>query len=292
MRRVTGEDLEELTGSLNGQLEAEIEPDEIYKRALVEGTLNKQTKEEIKQAVERAQKAYEIATTSLFRDCSSYSFDSYKKSLASPVSLGDLEDFTLKLLSRERRQVQRKDGTLEFLTPESLKKQGVKERYVNATFDRSRAIRHSELDFLAIGHEFVDSMLRYIGGYDFGGHTAVRYLTAPWIRQATSALQFNFTVRARVQRGDGTEYLFDLYTVVVGPDGEIDDRLSEVAAGAYSVEPRSTVSVTMRPTPATVESAFQTAKAHLESKVNLWDWDEDVDLLGIAQIVVMPSSVV
>ena len=40
---MTGEDPEELIASLNWQLEAEIDPDEIYKRALVEGTLNKQT---------------------------------------------------------------------------------------------------------------------------------------------------------------------------------------------------------------------------------------------------------
>src|SRR6266568_6624418 len=52
--KVTGEDAEELIASLNGQLEAEeIAPDQIYKKALVEGTLNKQSKEEIRQAVER-----------------------------------------------------------------------------------------------------------------------------------------------------------------------------------------------------------------------------------------------
>ena len=50
-QQVTGEDAEELVASLNGQLETEIEPDAIYKRALVEGTLNKQTKEEIQDAV-------------------------------------------------------------------------------------------------------------------------------------------------------------------------------------------------------------------------------------------------
>jgi SNF2 family DNA or RNA helicase len=78
---VTGEDPEELIASLNGQLEAEIDPDEIYTRALVEGTLNKQTKDEIQAAVKRAQQAYQIATQSLFRDVSSYSFDKYEKEL-------------------------------------------------------------------------------------------------------------------------------------------------------------------------------------------------------------------
>ena len=87
----------------------------------MDGTLNKQTKEEIQAAIRRAQEAFEIATQSLFKDASSYSFDSYQKALASPVNLKDLEDFTLKFLARERRQVQRKDGFYEFLTPEAMK---------------------------------------------------------------------------------------------------------------------------------------------------------------------------
>ena len=70
--KVTGEDPEEIMGSLNGQLESEIDPTEIYKRALVEGNLNKQTQKEIDEAVKRAKHAYEIATQSLFRDFSSY----------------------------------------------------------------------------------------------------------------------------------------------------------------------------------------------------------------------------
>src|SRR3989449_389603 len=176
LSKVTGEDPEELIASLNGQLEAEIDPEEIYKRALVEGTLNKQSKEEIRQAVERAEEAYRIATTSLFKDISSYSFDSYQKDLASPVGLKDLEEFTLAFLSRERRQVQRKDGFLEFLTPEVLLREGLSERYKAVTFDRAAAIRNPQADFFAIGHPFVDAMLLYIGNYDFGGHTAARLI--------------------------------------------------------------------------------------------------------------------
>ena len=98
LQQLTGENPEELIASLNWQLETEIDPDDIYTRALVDGTLNKQTKEEIQAAVRRAQEAFEIATQSLFKDASSYSFDSYQKALASPVNLKDLEDFTLKFL--------------------------------------------------------------------------------------------------------------------------------------------------------------------------------------------------
>ena len=236
LQQVTGENPDDLIASLNWQLETEIDPDEIYKQALVDGTLNKQTKEEIQAAVKRAQEAFEIATQSLFKDASSYSFDSYQKALASPVSLKDLEDFTLKFLARERRQVQRKDVFYEFLTPEAMKEYGLDERYRMATFDRATAIRNSQADFLALGHPFIDAMLRRVGDYSFGGHNAVRVIRANGNGSAApqAGYQFNFTVRSRVQREDGDEYLFDMHTVVVLPDGSIDPELSSLAASRYS----------------------------------------------------------
>jgi len=294
--KVTGEDAEELIASLNGQLEAdEIAPDEIYKKALVEGTLNKQSKEEIRQAVERAQEAYQIATTSLFRDTSSYSFDSYKRELASPVGLKDLEEFTLKLLAKERRQVQRKDGFLEFLTPESLRSKDLPERYKMATFDRPTAIRNAQAEFLAIGHPFVDAMLRYIGEYEFGGQTAVRIVRTPEVISGESATgyQFNFTVRRRVAREDGDEYLFDMNTIVVNAEGGVDEKLSGVAAKKYSCEEvdDSNGAAALRGLGRlSIDQAFEIARAHLQERTLLWDWDEDVDLIGVAKVVFLPAN--
>jgi len=294
--KVTGEDAEELIASLNGQLEAdEIAPDEIYKKALVEGTLNKQSKEEIRQAVERAQEAYQIATTSLFRDTSSYSFDSYKRELASPVGLKDLEEFTLKLLAKERRQVQRKDGFLEFLTPESLRSKDLPERYKMATFDRPTAIRNAQAEFLAIGHPFVDAMLRYIGEYEFGGQTAVRVIRTPEVvsGESLAGYQFNFTVRRRVAREDGDEYLFDMNTIVVNAEGEAMEELSRIAAREYSCEDAddSNVAAALRGLDRlSIDQAFEIAKARLQEKTSLWDWDEDVDLIGVAKVVFLPST--
>jgi superfamily II DNA or RNA helicase len=296
LSKVTGEDAEELIASLNGQLEAdEIAPDEIYKKALVEGTLNKQSKEEIRQAVERAQEAYQIATTSLFRDTSSYSFDSYKRELASPVGLKDLEEFTLRLLVKERRQVQRKDGFLEFLTPESLRSKDLPERYKMATFDRPTAIRNSQAEFLAIGHPFVDAMLRYIGEYEFGGQTSVRTIRTAAVRSGESlaGYQFNFTVRRRVAREDGDEYLFDLHTIVVNAEGGVEEEFSGIAASEYSCEDAddSNAEAALRGLDRlSIEQAFEIAKAHLQEKIRLWDWDEDVDLIGVAKVIFLPAS--
>ncbi len=295
LQQVTGEDPEELIASLNWQLETEIEPDEIYKRALVEGTLNKQTKEEIQEAVRRAQKAFEIATQSLFKDVSSYSFDSYQKALASPVSLKDLEDFTLKFLARERRQVQRKDGFYEFLTPEGMKETGLEERYRMVTFDRATAIRNSQAEFLALGHPFIDAMFRRVGDYSFGGHTTARLIRADGFDLAApkAGYQFNFTVRSRVQREDGDEYLFDLHTFVVLADGTIQARLAEMAARQFSEQgdPPATASSTLHQLESLgLDNAHQLAKAALEKQAEFWDWDEDVELIGVAKVVALPSE--
>jgi len=295
LQQVTGENPEDLIASLNWQLETEIDPDEIYKRALVDGTLNKQTKEEIQAAVRRAQEAFEIATQSLFKDASSYSFDSYQKALASPVSLKDLEDFTLKFLARERRQVQRKDGFYEFLTPEAMKESGLDERYRRATFDRATAIRDSQADFLALGHPFIDSMLRHVGDYSFGGHNAVRVIAGNGLGSVApqAGYQFNFIVRSRVQREDGDEYLFDLHTVVVLPDGSIDAELSSLAASRYSdsesLSPQIERALDLLGK-TDVEEAYQHAKNYVEQNAQLWDWDEDVELIGVARVVTLSTS--
>jgi superfamily II DNA or RNA helicase len=295
LQQVTGEDPEELVASLNWELETEIEPDEIYKRTLVEGTLNKQTKEEIQEAVRRAQKAYEIATQSLFRDVSSYSFDSYQKALASPVSLKDLEDFTLRFLARERRQVQRKDGFYEFLTPEEMKGNGLDERYRMVTFDRATAIRNSQAEFLALGHPFIDAMLRRVGDYSFGGHTTVRLIRANGFDFAApkAGYQFNFTVRSRVRRDDGDEYLFNLHSIVVLADGSLDDKLAEAACSTCSLEgmmPAAAVSALSELESLDHDKAFQLAKSAIERRAEFWDWDEDVELIGVAKVVALPSE--
>jgi len=295
LRQVTGEDPEELIASLNGQLEAEIEPDKIYTLALVEGTLNKQSKEKIQEAVRCAQKAYEIATQSLFKDVSSYSFDDYRKDLASPVGLRDLEGFTLKYLARERRQVQRKDGFYEFLSPERLLESKLPERYKTVTFDRGVAIRNPQAEFFALGHPLVDAMLQQVGDYSSGGHTAVRVIEAPELQpgEVRTGLQFNFIVRSRVQREDGDEYLFDFHAIVVRADGAVDDQLALWAASRYSKEGP--------PSPQTqrlardleglqFDRAYELARQQLEAQVRLWDWEEDVELIGVAKVAAIPTQ--
>ncbi|HXZ30787.1 MAG TPA: hypothetical protein VEH30_00785 [Terriglobales bacterium] len=146
---------------------------------------------------------------------------------------------------------------------------------------------------MALGHPFVDAMFRRVGDHSFGGHAAVRVIQADGFDSATpkAGYQFNFTVRSRVQREDGDEYLFELYTIVVLPDGALDERLAELAAREFCLQeiPGGVPLEALRQLDSLdPDSAYQLAKAALEKRAQFWDWDEDVDLIGIAKLVVMP----
>jgi superfamily II DNA or RNA helicase len=276
--KVTGEDPEEIKGTLSGQLESEIDPSKIYQRALVEGNLNKQTQKEIAEAVERAKRAYEIATRSLFRDVSSYSFDKYQRELASDLSLADLQRFSERFLAKERRQLQRKDRFLEFLVPDVLRPWGLPERYRVATFERELAIRRTDAEFLALGHPFVDALLEYVGSYDFGGLCAIRYIR-DLKRAGQSGYLFVFVVRQRIAREDSDECLFRFEPVFVRADGQIDE---EAIGSAVTQE-----SVQGGPPPARLpdsEDAFRTARKYLEEKAGIWEWVDDVEFLAMSWV--------
>ncbi|HJP92339.1 MAG TPA: helicase-related protein [Pyrinomonadaceae bacterium] len=276
--QVTGEDPEDIKATLNGQLEEEINPTEIYRRAFVEGDLNKQTQKEIAEAVLRAKRAYEIATQSLFRDVSSYSFDNYRKELASELTLTDLSRFTERFLAKHRRQLQQRDSFLEFLVPEVLKQIGLPERYKNVTFNRQLAIKRSDAEFLALGHPFVDGMLSYAGSYDFGGLTTIRHIQSPKLAERSGYL-FTFVARQRITRDGGDECLFQFEPVFVNRDGWVDNEALETAVTATAIEADMTKCIPPDPV-----DAFETARTHLENKLALWDWIDDVEFLGMSWV--------
>jgi ERCC4-related helicase len=278
LAQVTGEDPEEIKGALNGQLEAEIDPTKIYRRALVEGDLNKQTQKEIAEAVQRAKKAYEIATKSLFRDVSSYSFDNYRRELASDLTLNDLRCFSERFLSKHRRQLQQRDSFLEFLVPDVLKSFGLPERYRNTTFDRQLAIRRTDAEFLALGHPFVDAMLSYAGSYDSGGLTAIRHIPSSALI-GRSGFLFLFVIRRRITREDGDECLFQFQPVFVTAEGDIDNEALAPAVTGLAVE-----NLAPKCTPPSASVAFAAAKGHVEQEIGLWDWIDDVEFLGLSWV--------
>jgi len=265
-------------GTLNGQLESEINPSKIYQRAVVDGTLNKQSQKEIAEAVERAKRAYEIATQSLFRDVSSYSFDNYRREIATDLTLGDLQQFFETFLTMHRRQIQRKGSFFEFLVPDSLKAKGLPERYHTATFDRELAIRRTDAEFMALGHPFIDAMLAYVGSYDFGGLTAIREIKAPEMVSVDGFL-FIFVIRHRMAREDGDEYLFELAPVFSTAEGKVNETALDFAMRYTTGSAASAVN------PPDPSIAFQAVKKHLEQKAGIWDWDEDVEFIGLSWVV-------
>ena len=278
LAHVTGENPEEIKGTLNGQLESEIDPAKVYKRALVEGNLNKQTQQEIAEAVQRAKRAYEIATQSLFRDVSSYSFDNYRRELASDLTLADLHRFSERFLTNHRRQLQTKGGFLEFIVPDVLKTFGLPERYREATFDRDLAIKRSDAQFLAIGHPFVDAALTYVGSYDFGGLAAIRHIQEPSLAGQSGYL-FVFIIRKRVSLEHGDECLFEFSPVFITADGQPDEKALSAAVTRQATETSAKVAA-----PPDAARFFELAKRNLEERLGLWDWDDDVEFIGLSWV--------
>lgn len=276
--KVTGEDPEDIKGTLNGQLESEIDPARIYQRVLVEGNLNKETQKEIQEAVTRARRAYEIATQSLFRDASSYSFDNYRRELATNLTLADLQEFTEQFLSRNRRQMQKKADFVDFIVPDVLKAFGLPERYRLATFDRQTAIKRPDAHFMAIGHAFVDAMLEHVGSYDFGGLAAIRQISSREFAGQSGYL-FIFVVRQRITREDGDECLFRFVPVFVNAQGRVDESVVSAAVAHPAAEgPEKTVP------PPDPHASFETAKKWLEQSADIWDWADDVEFVGLSWI--------
>jgi hypothetical protein len=276
--RVTQQDPEELYGALGAQVECEARPEEIYRRAIVEGDLNPQSKKEIEEAVNRARLAYEIATTSLFRDTSAFSFDRYQRELASKLTLDDLCRFTEQYLRQNSRAPQWREGRVSFKTPEALRSGGLPERVTDATFDRETAIREPGVHFLAMGDLFVDVMLLHAGSPASGGYSARRRIEAPDLKGRRGA-QFNFLVRSQVPRSEGDEYLFDFCCVVIGPDYCVDEELAAASEQCWSRNDSSPAHLAWN-----WDRAFGVARDWLEARVKLWDWDEEVLLLNVAEV--------
>ncbi|HUL00266.1 MAG TPA: helicase-related protein [Nitrospirota bacterium] len=284
LAHITGENPDDIKGTLNGQLESEIDPAKIYKRALVEGNLNKQTQQEIADAVERAKRAFEIATQSLFRDVSSYSFDNYRRELASELTLNDLQRFTERFLAKHHRQLQHKGDFLEFLVPDILKQYELPERYREGTFDRALAIKRNDAQFLALGHPFIDAMLAYVGSYDFGGLTAIRHIPEPKLAGKSGAL-FAFVARQRFTREHSDECLFQFIPVFVASSRIVDDDLLTAALSLPAIEFLNEAT-----TVPDINPLYEVAKAHVEKKLGLWDWNDDIEFIGLSWVEFLPGS--
>jgi len=82
-----------------------------------------------------------------------------------------------------------------------------------------------------------------------------------------------------VSREDGDECLFQFLPVFVSADGQVDESALSAAVTKEAVEsPDSKVC------PPDASVAFETAKRHIEAKLSLWDWVEEVEFLGLSWV--------
>jgi len=167
--------------------------------------------------------------------------------------------------------------------PDVLKPAGLPERFQAATFDRQTAIEHSEAEFLAMGHPFVDAMLAYVGSYDFGGLTAVRRIVSRPLAGRCGFL-FVFVLRRPVSREDGDEYLFKFSPVFVTDDGRIDEGALTEAVRGTGEETRTAVEPLPDPT-----VAFRRARKHLAETAGLWDWADEAEFIALSRVEFVPG---
>ena len=66
-----------------------------------------------------------------------------------------------------------------------------------------------------------------------------------------------------------------------GGGGNGDTMVGETAARA-AVEHAATGSPETEMVPPDAEAAFRAAKKHLEGKAGLWDWEDDVEFVGMS----------
>jgi hypothetical protein len=121
-------------------------------------------------------------------------------------------------------------------------------------------------------------MLEFVGSHDFGGLTAARRIVCAPLAGREGCL-FVFVVRERVGNEGGEEILFHFEPVFVRSDGEIDTEAAQAAATGTGNEidpPKS-----CRPDCA---SAFSAAKRHLKKKRDLWNWEDDVEFIGLSGV--------
>jgi hypothetical protein len=132
---------------------------------------------------------------------------------------------------------------------------------------------------MAIGHPFIDATLSYVGSHDFGGLTAIRQINEPKFA-GRSGFLFAFVLRKRVAREDIDECLFEFLPVFVTPDGQIDESVLSAAVTKEAIE-----SSRMTNQPSDPAAAFEIAKRHVEIKLDLWDWDEEIEFLGLSWVL-------
>jgi superfamily II DNA or RNA helicase len=280
---VTGETVEEIEEGLLGLFEECLDYEKIYREGLAKGNI-KPSQKEIDEGIKRAEQAYETAYASLFsKDIAPFNPERFKHEVQSPLSLQDVREFVLELVRREGRKVtETSDGTYEFLLPDCFKDvQGLKRRYAKVTFDRTMAIRHSEVEFMALGHPFTDAAIQRCASVEFGGMASRRTIENAAFA-GTSGVSFIFVVKITKTTAEGESIFFEQEPVFVKLDGSTD-RNAAKAALAFTSKPHAEKTETAGLE--NLDALYQKAKAEVigryaQSRL----WDEDAVCLNMSLV--------
>ena len=288
LAKITGETPGEIEEGLLGLFEEFLDYDKIYRDALVKGTL-KPTQDAIDAGVKKAEEAYRMAYHSLFsKDIAPFNPDRFQHEIRSTLSLEHVQQFIAEFVRRHARNFNRSaDGKYEFLLPAVLQDvPRLDRRYENVTFDRSAAIRYSHLDFMALGHPFVDAAIRYCGDVGSGGFTSRREISDVGLR-GVAGLHFNFIVKRTTRSEEGEQIRFDLVPVFVQSDGTANGAAASAALMAFSADTaRAKAQESAMPVSFDVQQLYEAARAEV---LRVYEaeglWDEDVECLNGALTV-------
>jgi len=277
---ITGETEQEIEEGLLGLFDEFLDYETIYRDGLARENL-KPSKAVIDKGIKNAEKAYEMAYSSLFsKDISPFNPERFKHEIQSPLTLADVEWFVSEFVKRNGRNFSPSaDGMWEFLLPKCLGDvQGLESRYNRVTFDRKQAIRHSELEFMALGHPFTDAAVHYCGSVDFGGFAACRKIKCPAL-SGLQGLHCNFIIKLTKSTPEGEAVSFDMVPIFVARDGTINEDAAEAALRTAS---HATGDASWAHA-AALDSLYEQALKEVARKyADQGIWDEDIFCLNAA----------
>lgn len=229
LAKLTGETTEEIEEGLLGLYDEFLDYEKIYREGLAKGNL-KPSQVAINKGVKRAEEAYKLAFNSLFsKDITPFNPERFKHEIQSPLTLEDVKRFVSEFVKNNGRNFTKlPDDTWEFLLPQCLSGYpDLNKRYAKVTFERKRAIRHSELEFAAIGYPFTDAAIEHSGSVEFGGQSTCLSIAETQLAD-THGAYFNFIVKLIKSTPDGEVINFDLVPVFVQHDGTINEEAGSI----------------------------------------------------------------
>jgi superfamily II DNA or RNA helicase len=154
-----GDVVEDFRSEILGFLGSSPNYQELYKRALVDRDYRR-TEAEIAEALQRAREASE-ALRALTQDLDRFDLEHYRQ-LQGQFGLDDLRKFTEKAVVRLGGVfVPVGDEVYRIETPTVIREKSswVLARYDAATFSRDVAMRRKKIEFMGLGHPFIDALI-------------------------------------------------------------------------------------------------------------------------------------